>query len=67
MSAEPDQIFLDIYLDLGELARDIKAIQFRARKLTRKLMQRRTVFRQACADMGIHFVDSSTATKEAQL
>lgn len=59
MSAKStDQTFTDIYDELGELASDLKALEFRFRKLARKMMRRRAVFQHALSDLGIEFVDS---------
>ena len=65
MEAQPDQIFLELFEDLEHLARDLKTIEFRARKVAQRLMRRRAVFEKACAQMGIKFIDQSTAPKEA--
>ncbi len=62
--AEPDEFFLKLFADLGELARDLKAIEFRARRVARTLMRRRAVLKVACADIGIQFVDQSSTARE---
>ncbi len=64
--AEPDEIFLALFADLGALARDLKAMSFKARRIARTLMQRRAVLEAACAELGIKFVDQDSTAREEQ-